>query len=385
MQPLWGPPEPFAALLADFEARHPGIRVEVRTLPNDSDLARQAFLTALGGGDPRPDVYVLDVVWVAEFARAGFLRSLEGTPLWASLEPELLPGPAAAARWDGRPWAAPWYVDVGLLYRRTDLVPHAPSTFLELERDARRAMAQDPGLAGLVWQGRQYEGLTVNALESIWGHGGGGGSEGRLALNTPEAVAGVRWLRHTIASGLSPPGTTSGAEEEARRRFQAGRAVFMRNWPYAWAELQREGSPVRGRVGVSALPTLDGHPGPGALGGWMLGLNAHADPAHLDAALALLGHLSGEEAAVTLAVHYARLPARRAIYRSPEVLREAPFIASLLPQVERARPRPVTPYYGLLADTVQGSLSRAVTGVAPAQEALTEAQRLSDAMMGTGP
>src|SRR5690606_31041921 len=63
MQPLWGPPGPFAQLLEAFEARHPDVRVEVRTLPNDSDLARQAFLTALGGGDPLPDVFVLDVVW----------------------------------------------------------------------------------------------------------------------------------------------------------------------------------------------------------------------------------------------------------------------------------------------------------------------------------
>ena len=53
--------------------------------------------------------------------------------------------------------------------------------------------------------------------------------------------------------GISPPGVTTYQEEESRRLFQDGRAVFMRNWPYAWRMSQLEGSPLRGRVGVAAM------------------------------------------------------------------------------------------------------------------------------------
>ena len=382
MQPLWGPAEPFRSLLREFERAHPGVAVEVRTLPNASDLTYQAFLTAFGGGAREPDVFVLDVVWLAGFARAGWLESLGDDTL---LRGTFLPSAVDAAVWQARTWAIPWFVDVGLLYRRTDLVPDAPATFAELEDSARAAMATRPGLQGFLWQGRQYEGLTCNALEAIWGHGGEGGAPGRLTLNSPEAIAGLTWLRHTVASGLSPPSTTSAAEEEARRGFQQGGAVFMRNWPYAWAQLQAEGSPVRGKVGVSALPTLSGAPGHGALGGWLLGLNPRSLQERREASRALLAHLTSKEAAVVLAVHYARLPAREDAYSDPRVTGAVPFLASLKPLVSAARARPVTPYYSLLADAVQGSFSSAVTGVAAPREALDEGQRLADALMGAPP
>lgn len=382
MQPLWGPPGPFRELLDGFERAHPGVEVEVRTLPNASDLTYQAFLTAFGGGAREPDVFVLDVVWLAGFARAGWLEPLGDAGLLADA---YLPGAVDAATWQERTWAIPWFVDVGLLYRRVDLVPEAPRTFHALEVAARGAMARSPGLRGYVWQGRQYEGLTCNALEAIWGHGGETGGDGTLRLDSPEAERGLAWLRHTIASGLSPVATTSAAEEEARRTFQQGGAVFMRNWPYAWAQLQQEGSAVRGKVAVSALPTVSGAPGPGALGGWLLGLNPRRRPERAEASRALLEHLTSDEAAVVLAVHYGRLPARTAAYRDPRVDEGAPFLASLRPLVANARARPVTPYYSLLADAVQGSFSAAVTGVSTPEAALEEGQRLVDALVGAPP
>ncbi|WP_163787523.1 extracellular solute-binding protein, partial [Myxococcus vastator] len=171
-QPLWGPPEPFRELLARFEREHPGVELVTEALPNASDLAHQFFLTALEGGARDFDVLVVDVVWVPEFARAGWIADLSAEFPPGRLREDFFPGPVEAVVVEGRTYAVPWYLDVGLLYYRTDLVPRAPRTYAELERFAREAMAKTPGLQGYVWQGRQYEGLSCNVYEALWGHGG---------------------------------------------------------------------------------------------------------------------------------------------------------------------------------------------------------------------
>ena len=125
-----------------------------------------------------------------------------------------------------------------------------------------------------------------DAYEAIWGHGGSSMTDdGRLALDTEAARQALAFLRGTVERGLSPRTVLSASEEESRRAFQSGRAVFMRNWPYAWTELQGEGSVVRGKVAVSPLPTASGAPGSGAIGGWQLAVNARSPSHRRDAAL----------------------------------------------------------------------------------------------------
>jgi multiple sugar transport system substrate-binding protein len=50
--------------------------------------------------------------------------------------------------------------------------------------------------------------------------------------------------------------------------------------------------------------------------------------------------------------------------------------------VERARPRPVTPYYNLIADVLQSEFSAAVAGLRSPEEALKRAQRQVDHLTG---
>ena len=381
-QPLWGDPAPFRGLLAAFE-REAGVEIVTEPLPNASDVVHQFFLTALEGGARDFDVLVVDVVWVAEFARAGWIADLSSAFPPDVLRRDFLAGAAEAAIVEGRTWAVPWYVDTGVLYRRKDLVPDAPATYEDLARaalEARRAGVEH----GYVWQGRQYEGLVCNAYEAIWGHGGETMRGGRVLYDTPEARAALGYMRGLLERGISPPSVTSQAEEETRRVFQEGRAAFMRNWPYAFVEAQREGSKVRGKVAISPLPTTSGAPGHGTLGGYLLALNVRSPSYKREAALGLLAHLTSADASISLALAYGRNPPRRAPYDDARLAAGAPLVASLRPMVERARPRPVTPYYPMITDVLQGELSAALAGIRSPAEALRRAQALVDHLTGAG-
>src|SRR6266550_3450349 len=142
-QPLWGDPAPFHSFLDRFRRENPDVLLRTETLPNASDVAREMFLTALEGGADDFDVFAIDVVWAPEFARAGWLADLSEAFPVARLRQEFLPRAVEAVTLNGRVYAVPWFLDVGLLYYRTDLVPRAPKTYDELRELARAAMARD--------------------------------------------------------------------------------------------------------------------------------------------------------------------------------------------------------------------------------------------------
>ena len=174
---ILGPSDPVPALLREFERRHPGVRVQAESLSWNSDDQHQFFVINLEGRGAAFDVMMLDVVWVAEFARAGWLLDLSPWVTRAELEPHF-PSTIAPATWNGRVWAMPWLMNVGILYYRADLLGKygltPPRTWEALVDQVVRVRAaeRNPRLDGVLWQGRQYEGLTVNALEAIWANGG---------------------------------------------------------------------------------------------------------------------------------------------------------------------------------------------------------------------
>ena len=116
-----------------------------------------------------------------------------------------------------------------------------PKTWAELKataqeiQDGERAAGQ-ADLWGFVWQGNAYEGLTCNALEWIKSYGGGQIVEpdGTISVNNPQAAAALEEAKSWVGT-ISPEGVLAHKEEDARGVWQTGNAVFMRNWPYAYA------------------------------------------------------------------------------------------------------------------------------------------------------
>jgi len=374
---LFGDPAPLRALLDEFERHHPGTVVREETLPAASDEQHQFYAINLQAKSPAFDVLAVDVIWVAEFAHAGWLREL--TPQLPPHErAAFFPGPIEAVTYRGRVYAVPWFVDAGLLYYRRDLLEKhgfaVPRTWEELARTAQAVMAREPGIVGFVWQGKQYEGLVCNALEYVWSNGGEVMSGGRIALDSPrnrQALAFMADLVHRY--GVTPASVTTATEEPSRHVFGQGRALFLRNWPYAWRLFQDPRSQVHGKVGVTMLPRFEGGVPAATLGGWQLAVNRSSR--HPEAAAELVRYLTSAPAQRQLALAYGFQPARIAPYRDPELLAAQPFLATLERVFAEARPRPVTPYYVRVSQVLQSEFSAIVAGLKTPGAALAAAER----------
>src|SRR3954469_7077237 len=111
--------------VARFEQANPGIHVRIQRTPDDATQRHQLYVQWLNARAGDPDVLQLDVVWTPEFAAAGWLLPLDRfSPDTAAFSPAMI----AANRWRDSLYALPWFVDVGLLYWRTDLMAHAPGS-----------------------------------------------------------------------------------------------------------------------------------------------------------------------------------------------------------------------------------------------------------------
>src|SRR5690606_36067761 len=85
---------------------------------------------------------------------------------------DFFPAARAATLYQGRSYAVPWFVDVGMLYYRTDLVERPPATFDELYAQAAAAKERTGIDYGFVFQAARYEGLVTVFVEYLGGFGG---------------------------------------------------------------------------------------------------------------------------------------------------------------------------------------------------------------------
>jgi multiple sugar transport system substrate-binding protein len=360
--------------LARFADSHPGIDVELRVTPDAADQRHQLYVQWLNARAPEPDVLQLDVVWSPEFAGAGWVLPLDR---FAPDMSDFLPAALTAARWRGSLYAVPWFVDLGLLYWRTDLLDEPPASLDGLRDAARRVSADGRPPLGLVWQGARYEGLITVFVEHLAAFGGGiVDAEGRVIVDEPEAVRALAFMRDAIADDMVVPASVlTWQEEQTRFAFQRGDALFMRNWPYAWTLLQDASqSQVAGRVAVAPFPPAEGGRPSAALGGAQLAVNAASDDPTL--AWELVAFLTAPEQMLERARLAGQLPARRSLYDTPELAEALPFPIPQVRQIlDAAVPRPVTPVYSELSEILQVEVHRALSGQAEPAEALRAAAR----------
>jgi len=365
--------------LARFAERHPGVRVELQVTPDSADQRHQLYVQWLNAHAPTPDVLQLDVIWIAEFAAAGWILPLDG------LEPDIddfLPASVATARWRGGLYAIPWFVDVGMLYWRTDLLDRAPRSLVELRQDALHLRAKSARF-GLVWQGARYEGLVTVFLEHLTAFGGGIlDTRGRVVVDDPAAIRALTFMANTVnVDRIVPSSALTWQEEQVRFAFQNGEAAFVRNWPYAWPLLQDESrSRIARRFAVAPFPAGEGGKAAAALGGAQLAINARS--AHPVLASELVAFLAAPDQMIERARLTAQLPPRRSLYDNAELAAALPIpLEQVRPILDAAVARPATPVYSELSEILQVWLHRALTGQQPPMLALQEAAREMRALL----
>jgi trehalose/maltose transport system substrate-binding protein len=366
---------------AEAWAAGSGNQVELIQTPNLADERLALFQQLLSSQSQDIDVMQIDVIWPGILGR--YFADL--SPLVGEADRAQHFAPMIEANTvDGELKALPLFGDAGLLYYRQDLLEKhgvaVPQTWAELAAGAEKILAAERAegndtLVGFVFQARAYEGLTCNALEWIASFGGGTiiDADGTVTLNNPQAVAAIDMAAKWIGS-IAPQGVLTYSEEEARGVFQSGNAVFMRNWPYAWALANAGDSPIAGKVGMTVLPMGPDGRHAATLGGGGIAVSKFS--AHPQLAADLANYLTGPEEQVRRAVKASLNPTIPAAYDSAELLQAQPAMKELLPVLTAAVPRPARVAgddYNRVSSIFWNAVHEALSGSASAADALADA------------
>jgi len=372
--------EVVAELVPEFERTHPGIHVEVQTLPWSA--AHEKLLTAFAG-DSTPDLCQLGNTWIPEFVALGALKSLGAYAADSStIQPgDYFPGIWATNLVEGELYGVPWYVDTRLLFYRRDLLAQAgyetpPRSWAEwtamLASIRQRNVA---GQHGIVLPASEFEPLVALALQQDDALLRDGGRYGNF--RSRGFARAFDFYLAMFRNGYAPPPAAAEASN-IWNEFGRGQFVFYISGPWNIGEFQRRLPAELQRSWMTApLPGPDGA-GASIAGGSSLVIFRNArNPA---AAWQFIEYLSRPDVQRRFHALTGDLPPRRSAW-SEGGLADDVYARAFREQLERAKPAPQVPEWERIATEIRVLAERVVHGDLTIAQAASELDARTDRIL----
>jgi ABC-type glycerol-3-phosphate transport system substrate-binding protein len=384
----------------------------------DATAQLTTLQTLFQGGTATADVVDIDVVWTAPFASNGWIIPLDTYISDVNLN-NYGSGIVAACEYQGKMYAFPYFMNLGVLYYRTDLLDEYYGvgmwdntkfdTWEHLKATANYILnnASTPGkypdLVGYIGQFDAYEGGVVNFFEWC-------GSNGALDVITSTGDVNIDTTKVTEAmdfiSALVPPQYTGvqgndyiiprfglvSDEASSGNLWLANNSIFCRQWPYIYS--LSEANKIN--FGLAPLPHFAGATGykTSAVGGGILAVPTATTGTAREAAINLtkyLGMQDAQEAELTADIDpgptytpEGNFPALLSVFNTPPAGFE--YIQNWSAQAALTLSRPVHPDYPLISNSIAAYFQNILSGVKTVDTGLSEMQRdVYEIIHGTNP
>jgi trehalose/maltose transport system substrate-binding protein len=320
-------------------------KVEVVTLPHSSNECFALYKQWLSAKSFDVDILQMDFPWVGAFGDV--LTDLKQLYKDGEIdEKDIFPTINSNMYFNGKLVALPAYTDCEVMYYRKDLLEKygrpVPNTWQELYETAKFIQEQERKtnnrFYGYVFQAKAFEMLTCNFVQLIDTFGGTVIKDGRAVISSRECVDALVFLINCLKNA-STRSVLNYSEEEARGLFQAGNAVFMNSWPYAWSLMNDPNTAISGKIDVMPIPVgnLEKGKSSGVIGGWFFAVSKYSK--HAPIAADLIKFLSSKSQH-KIRAKFAYAPAYRSLYKDEEVLKQNQFFSVLSNSLENAVARP---------------------------------------------
>ncbi len=373
--------------IEEFNRLHRGkIEVIPVDLPFDkfsTNERKELLARSLRSKSDKLDVFAVDLIWVPRFARWAEPLDTDFAPAERSA---LLSYALRSCVVDGRLVAVPMYIDIGLMYYRTDIIRRLPDahaveqrirssmTWTEMETLRRRLGYQHRPF--YIFQAKDYEGLVCNLLELAVGRDPTFLQGHSLRVTAPPMEDALSMLVRFVRTGVSPKSVVDCDENLSYTTMLDDDAVFVRGWPNFVENFRRfyRDTVKLDAIGRAPLPHVDGEPPTSVFGGWDLMISKSSSKK--EQAKEFIRFLQSPRIQRLMFEHGGYIPILNSVYADSAYLNahtELRFYRTLL---ERGFHRPALVDYTKASDILSYFARRAIAGELPVHDALKTADAM---------
>ena len=247
--------------IADYEAAHPGVKIEMEAFENESYKTKIKAAMMGGDTDDLPDIFFSwSGAFLGEFVNAGRVQCLdENFKAYADKIPESM---LSTTTYDGKHFGVPTTFNIVAMYANMDMLAevgwdHVPETYEDLTAccDALVAAGKIPfGCAGKeTWCVTEYlepiiiKSIGYEALNKIFA--------GEASWNDPDIAKSVDVLQEMINKGYFDPAGIALGNDEVKANFLAGKTAFYQNG--SWNTGEVAAADFKSGVGLFPLMNAD--------------------------------------------------------------------------------------------------------------------------------
>ena len=351
----------------------------------------RATLTSAVAEGRAPDLALIDEVWIADFAEAGFVLPIdELDPDWVQREynRDFVATFVDGHSYNNHVFAIPEEINVGGLWCRRDVLRRVgadvPTTWDELtEVAARLQRRQRPNQKPFAMPGGHVAGETTTyCLLAVLGSNGASLIDGGVTLDSGSAVGALRFLRSLVEQGLMAADVVTYNWTRCPQLLGAGRVAMTVGGSYE-AELiaASAGIPLEDIPAHFAFSPFPGGPSgaPATIAGGMAFavFRQSSDPAR---ALRLLEHIVTTERLVERARGRAAIPPRQSAIELAAP--ESPYVQQVAKLFPTAVTRPRIPDYHIVSTQLQNMLESVLTGRYGPATAVERTAEITSAITG---
>jgi multiple sugar transport system substrate-binding protein len=365
--------EAMKALYEKYAQNHPDWRVSIELMSLQIPQEHARLLEQARSGTA-PDCSSMDSFQVPLFIKQGLLQPIEQyftKQEMGDLFPFILP----VISNQGHVYAWWWTTDLRLLYRNTELVPTAPSTWAEAQQDGVDVKKKtNNAVNGIMFNGGRNEITMIDFLPQFWAQGGKlVDDKGKPVFgeepNKTYLLKAIAYYQDLIKSGAAPARVASiSSYDDLTAAAIGGQTAMMVNGDWAAGQMQAAMKPAAyANWAISMLPGPTAGQRSTASGGWTF-VSFSKDPAKVKACMDLAREVYMGPAVVALK----RLPTSQSLFDTAPMFK-TPFYQQIKTYLKDGRARPGFPIYTEISNQLQIAISEVLAGSRRPEAALDTA------------